>query len=416
MTTTKRQVWPSIGKTAHGDVSIKPGENVELTEAEIADMMRMLRSMDLTQLREGAKNIHEQWKRSKLRITNDVLQTMLFQRWWGQAKATDPVAVMERHEMLNWCAQWVEGSMPTLQLTHSAAAALALTDCSGVLGQEIGFPFPTFLVQLPSPGGPIVFEDYDGTPVEGRWATVHTWWTIHGKEEADKFNRAFDEIKQVHLFYQKQGMPNVGEQWSEAIMALVKNTPLVQELVFRVWSAEGVSINVRVPPLAEGESAEKWIELAEKVRDDADRPDAVISKVASMHLTPVDKAALTALVRIVVNLALYLDGNREPGEPKQGMPRSIPPKSTKGEYGPMSWVVGKDLVLPHVLREAARDYSRRGKLPTQWRVTKRFVVRGHWRWQACGAKRAERRRRWIAPFWKGPERAEGLMRNIRVNA
>jgi hypothetical protein len=35
----------------------------------------------------------------------------------------------------------------------------------------------------------------------------------------------------------------------------------------------------------------------------------------------------------------------------------------------------------------------------------RWVVRGHWRWQACGVGHTERRRIWIAPFIKGPEDA-----------
>jgi hypothetical protein len=36
------------------------------------------------------------------------------------------------------------------------------------------------------------------------------------------------------------------------------------------------------------------------------------------------------------------------------------------------------------------------------------VVRGHWRDQPCGPGRAERRRKWIAPFWKGPKEGEKL--------
>jgi hypothetical protein len=35
--------------------------------------------------------------------------------------------------------------------------------------------------------------------------------------------------------------------------------------------------------------------------------------------------------------------------------------------------------------------------------TVRFVVRGHWRDQACGPRLGERRKKWIEPYWKGPE-------------
>ena len=34
--------------------------------------------------------------------------------------------------------------------------------------------------------------------------------------------------------------------------------------------------------------------------------------------------------------------------------------------------------------------------------TVRFVVRGHWRDQACGSRLSERRQKWIEPYWKGP--------------
>lgn len=45
-----------------------------------------------------------------------------------------------------------------------------------------------------------------------------------------------------------------------------------------------------------------------------------------------------------------------------------------------------------------------GESVVEW--SHRWVVRGHWRWQACGPGRAERKRIWIAPFVKGPEDKE----------
>lgn len=50
--------------------------------------------------------------------------------------------------------------------------------------------------------------------------------------------------------------------------------------------------------------------------------------------------------------------------------------------------------------EGARQ---QGESMVEW--SHRWVVRGHWRWQACGVGRQERRRIWIAPFIKGPEDA-----------
>lgn len=44
-----------------------------------------------------------------------------------------------------------------------------------------------------------------------------------------------------------------------------------------------------------------------------------------------------------------------------------------------------------------------GESEVEWQH--RWIVRGHWRWQACGPNYSERRRIWISPFIKGPEDA-----------
>jgi len=45
--------------------------------------------------------------------------------------------------------------------------------------------------------------------------------------------------------------------------------------------------------------------------------------------------------------------------------------------------------------------------PGGWKLGSRFVVRGHYRRQACGEGRQERKTIWIRPHWKGPEDAPG---------
>lgn len=56
------------------------------------------------------------------------------------------------------------------------------------------------------------------------------------------------------------------------------------------------------------------------------------------------------------------------------------------------------------LRRAARSDQNEGDEP-EGRYGHRWVVRGHWRWQACGEGRRERKLTWIAPHVKGPEGA-----------
>jgi hypothetical protein len=61
---------------------------------------------------------------------------------------------------------------------------------------------------------------------------------------------------------------------------------------------------------------------------------------------------------------------------------------------------------PRVTTLALRRAEHRpaeGETDVEWHH--RWIVRGHWRWQACGAGRAERKRIWIDPHVKGPEDA-----------
>ena len=44
-----------------------------------------------------------------------------------------------------------------------------------------------------------------------------------------------------------------------------------------------------------------------------------------------------------------------------------------------------------------------GESDVEW--SRRWLVRGHWRWQPCGPRRSERKRIWVHPYVKGPEDA-----------
>lgn len=54
-------------------------------------------------------------------------------------------------------------------------------------------------------------------------------------------------------------------------------------------------------------------------------------------------------------------------------------------------------------REVSAQSRPEGESHIEWQH--RWIVRGHWRWQAYGPNRSERRRIWIHPFVKGPEGA-----------
>jgi hypothetical protein len=74
-----------------------------------------------------------------------------------------------------------------------------------------------------------------------------------------------------------------------------------------------------------------------------------------------------------------------------------PPKRLGGPPNTTDYMIAAD--VPVDFTEPLRAYvlgQRDVARKSQW------VVRGHWRNQACGEGFTERRRMWIRPFWKGP--------------
>lgn len=126
---------------------------------------------------------------------------------------------------------------------------------------------------------------------------------------------------------------------------------------------------------------------------------------------PEDEHILDVAWRYLRNFLLWLEAM---GGMRSHRPEVVPPKlaekrQRRGEAWPKSWVMGREVVLGSELRRAAAEFvlgrSQRHAVPG-WHLRHRFVVRGHWRNQACGFQRTLRRRRWIQPFWKGPQGTE----------
>lgn len=78
------------------------------------------------------------------------------------------------------------------------------------------------------------------------------------------------------------------------------------------------------------------------------------------------------------------------------------------------WRVSPRLKTPLPLG-MAREFLASGEAPPKtFKIGKRFMVRGHWRNQACGKGLSDRRMKWIYPYIKGPEDAEAWSRVYEV--
>lgn len=120
-----------------------------------------------------------------------------------------------------------------------------------------------------------------------------------------------------------------------------------------------------------------------------------------LPMSDADDRTICILSRILLNTCLAMsdpDNVRPIGKHRRGSPGT--PRHIVNPQG-LTFRVGKPIVLD--VRPALREYldgTRKGSAPKV-----RFVVRGHWRNQACGPKLTERKHIWVLPYWKGPDEA-----------
>lgn len=86
-------------------------------------------------------------------------------------------------------------------------------------------------------------------------------------------------------------------------------------------------------------------------------------------------------------------------------------RSSDDAKRPTTWDVGRTIKISPELVRLARSGSRE----VAFRIKHRHIVRGHYRDQPIGHKRSERKRIWIAPFWKGPEEGAKLVHTYRLD-
>jgi hypothetical protein len=270
----------------------------------------------------------------------------------------------------HFMARWAAIHMPVLRPTAALVARLAMTDVSSVRLDEIRFPFGAHIVEIPSELG----------------------WRIGAKVPGDLLDLVW-----VHEYLTSPvDSPDVGKCFGGDGFLDVSTIVKIEDtraLHIEATSATDASFlrhfrarqDMTVGDIFEAEAG-------------CDRPDAAI---------------LHAVLSVVFGLALFM-AETGPGRKVTGTHTTKARRRAglgRRDDKPDVYVIGEDIVLDDRLLEAARNMvSNRAA----WRVSKRFVVRGHWRQQACGPARSERKRMWIQPFWKGPAAGEKLVRAYRV--
>jgi hypothetical protein len=123
-----------------------------------------------------------------------------------------------------------------------------------------------------------------------------------------------------------------------------------------------------------------------------------------------DRLALRTVMRITLGMLGYVSAVRDAVAPHAG--HQPPRRPVTEAHAVPHWQVGRTVRVDPRLVQAARSGSRE----IAFRIKHRFIVRGHYRNQACGPGLADRRTQWIAPHWKGPEEGAQIVHTYKPKA
>jgi hypothetical protein len=244
-------------------------------------------------------------------------------------------------------ARWAHFGFPIVQLgSHKYAAALMATSFSP--DTEVHPPWKTFLIEVP----------------EGLLFTASG--TGSGEKETVRY-------------------------------LLVSEHPVIRsaDVKERAWSFTAFT--------AEGTMLHRMkMSLADHLQEPKEDSDYGHGEAFEVDLNTEDERTLLLLSRLMLSTCLAMS---DPSNVKKVGKHSGEIK--RGAKLPTCRVfrVGKPVEID--CRQALYDFvsgKRRDPLAVQ------FLVRGHWRNQACGPAMAERKWIWIEPYWKGPEDAPINMR------
>lgn len=293
---------------------------------------------------------------------------------------------------LHMLGRWFRYGMPVFRITEDLLASLLLTDPSNVELDEIHAPFPTFKLEIPD-----------------------NYWVTDAYSPEGMTKRAIKNvwIHNCRTVYAHENNISGTDPIPIETMDQYKQSPMLMIIM----EAGGTRLFDRICPpgtmplgneIAQCKQLSTWL-----TNPGTDAPSPF-----PMERTDQDFRYQKAARRLYVNLCLYVAeqgrGKKVEQYTTKAKKRRLKRKKKKNKPvkdtpRPNIWIIGKEIQLDRELKEAARAWTdAQGGDKAAWRIKKRFTVRGHWRNQACGPGRQERKRIWIQPFWKGPKEGEKL--------
>lgn len=281
-----------------------------------------------------------------------------------------------------WLGQWFLNGCPRVKLRREEAAALALSDMpAGFTARDAPkAPWPSFMVELPP--GALWIKSGNRELAVDRILMNEVVWKTKPKTEHDH-------------------TPSVPCDVCGSAKAAKKSEETLPFWFTMVQAGAEMFVG---PSYGE--------ELLTDLIDDARLSLSTAYNVTmgpnpSASRRPLDRASLrglSAAARIAAGVCFTFENQRLDGK-RAPMRRAGPPSRVGGP--PTTTDVKLGLPIDVDFSEPLREYTL-GHRGTAKKV--QWVVRGHWRNQACGVELKEHRRTWIKPYWKGPAHLPILVR------
>lgn len=293
---------------------------------------------------------------------------------------------------LIFAGQWAQFGFPVFQLTHTMLSSLILTDAGSVRAEDLRFPYPAFLIELPQPHCPLSFWDADGAarkPV--KYIRFMTYRNARNRPFGDDNEAMISLLNEMAVLFRQGKAYEAAGKYATFRQAYSWDASTSLEL----YAENGINVYVRDRMPAPDQRLEDW--LSAKVPD-----------VSVLSMYDGDRVAQMAGLRVVANMCLYITEQRRLG--KEGENTTPQPQKVKsGKTKPNIVTLGRTLKikLPHLIREAARDFVERGESQekrVRWRLTSKFPVIGHFHAYWHGAHddpQRHKRIHWVAPYLKG---------------
>lgn len=302
-----------------------------------------------------------------------------------------------------FAAGWMDWACPVLRPSAGLTAQLLLTDMGSVKMSEIQFPFDAFVIELP-PDSPLTISGKldDSKRFPARYICAHKLLfdakpgSEIGKVRLDQSERLLQNFMFGHI--SKERLLEMIDSFRD--MEIERN--LWMQLISHNSSNWEEEANIyRAAPITETDTAEKMIVDLHGMEGDSVLP-----------VTTKDDEVLDAALRLILNLCLYIGAGIEKLVPFKE--KAFTKRQKRLAKQRTLYQLGTRVTLDSSMAKSAYDFAHKGVSP-QWKISTRFTVRGHWKMQAYGPGRKERRRIFVEPYWKGPTMAEEVRRVYEVH-